>query len=569
MLIKQKNGRDMKKSIYAILAAGAVVLAMAACSKEQDTQEGNTGVITESLLAEKESDLTKITLDGSTMKFGWSAGNDKASFTILNGSTYSFVDSDFYGATTPGKFTVSYTGTRQGYAVTPASFKGSYDGTNLVVNYPTSYDITKMVDAGCYDNADGNHYIRFPMVAQSVSGSDVLAFRSIGALAKVTVAQVPAGTKKLYITFNKKVTGDFTVTNPDSNAPYVTATDGTSTVEVKISNDGLTARKDITLYIPVPTATGLSISASTVTKPTVARNQGYAWSVNAISRVSNATDFSINGTNYILAPGNLYARRASDNSKYEWYNRTAIEQVVTTLGAMNDDPHLDDKILLEIENTPGIYRDVFTWDRLYHKFNGIDPTGAAGEVIDGTITLEDGTVWQMLTRQTAEALFSGTGRDNKASIEVKGINGAPGAKARIELDGSTYEGYAQYTDSDTGKKVVYGCFLFPDGYVDMTDLMQPIANMSEIYAYPTNVSFDAYAQMVNAGAIFLVNGGFADNNRLLGSCGNRHIAYHLGTSSVDDKCDGTTGSEIGYCYVQTTVSRNYYRSVRLCRVANP
>ena len=554
--------KKMKKNIFYMIACGVMVLAAAACSKEQtnnEPQEEPAGLITESFSASKE-DVTKVTMT-SDGQFGWST-NDIVAFTINDGAgNYSFVSSDYYGETVANKFTVSYTGTREGYVVLPAAFKGSYNGTNLVVNYPTTYDISSFVDAGIYDNANGSAYIRFPMVATSTSGDNSLTFYSIGALVKVVVANVPKGTKKLYVTFNKKVTGNFTVTNPGTNTASVTAGSGSSTVTFTISSTGLASKQTITLYIPVPTTTGLSIAATSTTKTTVARNIGYQFNVEAISRVSTATDFSISGTKYVLSPGNLYAYNNSGEPEYHFW--TAEEQVITTLGSKNEDPHAPLTVLEDFTN--GKYKDSFTWNELYTIMNGSAPEGKTSDAITGYRTI-DGANWYVPTQSMFETWLNSS-RDNSGTIEVCGMSGALSASARIVLNDSIYDEYATYTDGLL--KLVFGRFLFPDGYVDMTDLLSPQKTKTD--TENRTVDFSAYSQMVDAGAVFMINPGALNTTGDFSSESmNGNWSYWTATADGTDatkaiRLRGGQGSGINI----DGASRTIGRGVRLYKIVTP
>jgi hypothetical protein len=535
----------MKKSIYSILAAGAVVLAMTACSKEQGIQEGQEetpGTITESLSVAKESEVTKVSLNGTTLKFGWTE-HDNASFTILSGSTYSFVDSDYYGKSLPGKMALQYLsgGVRQGYAVTPASFKGSYDGTTLVVNYPERYDISADVAAGCYDNADGAHFIPFPMVAVSTPGSDNVTFRSIGALVKVAVTKIPKGTKYIYVTFNQTVTGDFTVTDPASATPKVSVSDTStpSTVRVKISDDGLTAEKDIVLYIPVPTTTGLSIASSAATKASVARNQGYEFTADAISRVDSSTDFHIiNGygqsANVQFAPGNLYAYMEGGVVKYG--QRDVSEQFITTMGANNNDPHYTGGDPILTLRNDGEYKDLFSWNEMYYIFRGVYPPEDAHHDFTGNDSIEiDGVKWRLLSKNGYWVkLFDSTNRPNIYKNVVRGVIGATMGCVDVDLTGSGYENYCTHRDPDSNAPLVRGRFLFPDGYVDMTNLIGHPQTTSPYVARKDLISYDAYEQMIDNGAVFFVTTGYYTSLDPVGLKSAEVASYYLTGSPLSD-----------------------------------
>ena len=539
----------MKKHIIYTLAAGVLFLSFAACTKEKDNNEEQqnpkeaTTLITEVLTATKEGDATKVTMTAGG-KFGWTT-SDKAAFSIYDGSTekYTFVESGNY-VVDPGTFTVSYTGTRTGYAVIPSSFvncdpendKVNYDGSILTVTYPDTYDIRTEIAAGCYNNADGDHFIPFPMVATSTPGNSELEFFSIGALVRVVMNHIPAGTKNLYITFNQTVTGDFTVVNPGTSTSYVAvsaeekANPTPSTVTFQISDSGLDAERSITLYIPVPTTEGLGIASSATTKATVARNVGYSWTVDAITNLGNGSfNLSLLGT-YIVAPGNLLVYNNSGEIEYSFLSGT--DQLITTRGAKSNDPHqdIDDGSAIAPTWPPsdGEYQDEFLWDDLRTIM------GDTGEITSWPYDFEtnsisiSGNTWKVPSVNETWGLLDSRMNNvtdyyrvgNKATVH--GFIYASGSKVRVDVAGSDYASYALIGTT------VPGALWFPDGYVDQTDLVSAvshyrvISNTSHTYegdtkAYSNNVSeapvisYKSFKAMADEGVIFLPAAGYYRN----------------------------------------------------------
>lgn len=503
----------MKKSIINILAAGTVLLAMAACSKEKDTLEvpvENTGLVTESLTAVKEGDATKITMN-SSLQFGWS-NRDKAAFSIFNGTGYDFVDSDFYGATVANKFTISHSGIRRGFTVIPSTFAQSLsdDGNTLTVTYPANYDISADVAAGCYDNADGAHFIPFPMVAASTNANTNLNFYSIGALVKVVMSHVPAGTKNLYITFNKKVTGDFEVSDPGTSTSAVTVSDNTpSTVTVKISESGLAEEKTLTLYIPVPTTTDLRIMSvpDASKKATVARNQGYQFAVDAITRTtggtpSHRTRYYSDYQDFYLSPGNLVRYKEGGQIKYTFYG--GYDQLKTTSGSNTNNPHRSFQSALENVTNNGDYVDTFNWDDLYQTFMGTPSAGGA-ETISNAITI-DGVDWYVPTSDQMKNLYIGNSwRSFAGTVYVSGERGAVYRTVSVNVTGSPYANYATFesTAGSGSYDRIRGKLFFPDGYVDQTDLVSALPQDAGV----NTITYDQWKKMIDAGADFLIAAG--------------------------------------------------------------
>lgn len=572
----------MEKRVIIGLAACVMVLSVLSCAKEQqkeDPQEDQNGLVTEILSATKEGDATKVTMN-SSRQFGWSNLDDVA-FTINKGGSYEFRTSDHYGETETNKFVVTHSGIRQGYAVMPASFQGSYDGSTLVVNYPDSYDISADVDGGCYDNAavvnpetgEGTHFIPFPMVSVSNPESAALIFYSIGALAKVTVSNVPAGTKNLYITFNKPVTGNFPVTGLDTfddpdPAPQVSCS-GTAntTITVKISESGLASQQNITLYIPIPVCDeGLQVISSLTTPPkaALARNRGYAFATSAISSHNGGKPyFTLGGSLYEMAPGNL-----------------SIEKGVSDTWSFLDNQV---KTLLSLHTTaPGNNtRDVFTFDELKTVFYNTSASETEtpypytlGGSLPTSLEGKDGNShndWKLMSGTQADALIF----SNTSTGCVGATSGAHYARIHVDVsvsDNETIRGYAlldeSFSTSGTPKKYVYGNIFFPNDYYDITDLISADINRSGDSSRGTKsiVPYDAFVAMVNAGAIFMPAGGRYSN----GSWGS------VGTSAF--YTSGTASQATVFYYInwnnsdtvlKTAQRYDQYRPVRLIRSVPP
>lgn len=553
----------MKKN-YLFLIAASVALAFTACStKELDLpEEKESGVAEEmkhvSLSATTENDnSTKVTLDGTT--YGWSSGVDKLMVTTTGG----LVESSTFSS--DGHFTLDYSGSRDGYAVIPSTFLTGYDGSNLTITYPSSYDISSYITdsylaGGKYDAAGA--YLPIPMIATSTEGDDNLKFYALGALVRVTVSDVPVGTKKLFITFNQTVTGNFTVTSPIPGTNSVAVVDAStpSTVEFTISADGITpeqAANSFVLYIPVPKTTGLGIASSSKTKASVARNMGYAWSVHAITYIGNKGYFQTTDGIYEFAPGNLLAYKTTSGKADITYSFE--DPLISTRGKMDDDPHLytgtDESkgdiisrsispLLSELgsDGNGFEYQDVFSWDVLraivgdlpvdsekgagyyltddekyqwdspYYqdpvtgdvRNNYYDFATNAIEIGGKTWSVPTERFWCAFTRQ-----FTSNPSEKKYDVNrtgilatVSGMTNAQFAKVKVLVTGNdTYDGYG-YPFSD-GKNYIPGTLFFPDGYVDQTDLLGTKNNRPSNYDIAPSISYEQYVEMISKGAVFL------------------------------------------------------------------
>ena len=606
----------MKKN-YLFLIAASVALAFTACStKELDLpEEKESGVAEEmkhvSLSATTENDNnTKVTLVGTT--YGWSEGVDKLMVTTSNdeGSSYTLTESTAFS---DGHFTLEYAGSRDGYAVIPSSFLTAYDGSHLTITYPSSYDISSYITDsyltdGKYDAAGA--YLPIPMIATSTERVSNLTFYALGALVRVTVSDVPEGTKKLYITFNQTVTGDFTVATPftpGDNSVSVADSDTTpptddhsSTVEFIISTTGINstqAANSFVLYIPVPTTSDLRIASSTKTKTPVARNMGYAWSVPAITHTyEGAPSYQTNGGTFVIAPGNLLAYNNGESIVYSFLSGT--DQLITTKGALNNDPHTNYGDAEHPAAAPsceaeGSYQDMFNWDQLRSIL------GDTGDYdvpynITGTreISSSWGDFWKAPTKTIEEKLIDRSPKAGRADIRtgikgtVHGFTQAGLARVRIDVNDSPYAEYALVDNT------VPGMLWFPDGYVDQTDWVADVAyyhyRVSPAPQYPELnvlaftsqpwdatpiIGYEAFALMVANGAVFMPAAGLYTNFGFGEYTTVGTVGYNIGATQTSK--DGTTN---GYCAGLNIAAKtitiggrksHYCGSVRLVREVTP
>lgn len=602
-MVNKLEAKIMKKN-YLLLIAASVALAFTACStKELDLpEEKESGVAEEmkhvSLSATTENDnSTKVTLDGTT--YGWSSGVDKLMVTTTDG----LVESSTFSS--DGHFTLDYSGSRDGYAVIPSTFLTGYDGSNLTITYPSSYDISSYITdsylaGGKYDAAGA--YLPIPMIATSTEGDDNLKFYALGALVRVTISDVPVGTKKLFITFNQTVTGNFTVTSPIPGTNSVAVVDAStpSTVEFTISADGITpeqAVNNFVLYIPVPTTSGLGIASSSKTKATVERNNGYAWAVHAITYTGNKGYFQTTDGIYEFAPGNLLAYKTTSGKADITYSFE--DPLISTRGAMNDDPHLRSSearytkgdviarsispLLSELgsDGNGYQYQDVFSWDVLRAIVGDLpDDTekGAGYYLADNekytwnssyydthdyynfaANAIEiDGKTWSVPTEKfwaTMVYLYENVGYDvNRTGVlaTVSGRTNAQFSKMKVLVTGNdTYDGYG-YTFSDE-KLYVPGTLFFPDGYVDQTDLLGAPnrRGFSSDDATPS-ISIDQFNEMIANGAVFLNSSGM----HVEADADPANWAWSWVPLRYSGDKDYATGEEYRYCgyYISSTIT---------------
>lgn len=225
------------KKYYSVLALLAICLV--ACNKESSSRvssmhealvENGLKYIEISVSQEKPVDLeTKATLSDVSMAFG---PGDEIAVLATKGATTAPVTLTYlryeeskvvFGGTVDEEATISP------YAYYPASIATS---TERVINWPTTIDGSK---------------VHVPMIAYLDNEAGSARFQHLGAIAKITVANCPAGASKLKFTANTNITGGYTVSDFKTGTPTVSASGeltGT-TITATINGDG-------TYYIPLP-----------------------------------------------------------------------------------------------------------------------------------------------------------------------------------------------------------------------------------------------------------------------------------------------------------------------------
>ena len=240
------------KHILAVVL-GAVTL-VGCTTREYYPESSNT------LKAMLEQPNTKVAVDDAQGKITWTAGDQIA---VHVGAAYVTAE------VTPdnGEFSVEETASsyRNFYAVYPASVAvaTSYGNTDLKVNLPDEYDITDIV-AGT-STTKTSDFSPLPMVAVNDVNSSILYFYHVGGLLRINLSGVKPNTQKVRVTFDKDVTGEYTVADPSSDNPSIStagnATNNVVTFTLAEDTIGETiAAGTITLNVPVPCGTYESVT---------------------------------------------------------------------------------------------------------------------------------------------------------------------------------------------------------------------------------------------------------------------------------------------------------------------
>ena len=307
----------MKKVLYTLAALSFVFVA---CNKQEIVPEEGTS---------QEGELTTVTIKASNgdadtkaaisdgLAFTWTIGDQIAVHTDA-GRFYTSEALTTGGAT--ADFTVSLSGTRDGYAVYPASVAKSYSESTLTLTLPSEYTFAQVSG----DNTP------LPMIADNTSAA--LSFYHVTGLLRLTITNIPTGTNKIKLDFNgKKVSGDFTISSPSAGSSSIGSVPGTKGTNDIIWITGITGTADLTVNIPLPTgATYSDLTVSAWTSENVAlRCQVVAFNTYSPVRAHgkklyaalNLGPFSVaDGKYVIIAPGNLYTESGTLKMAANYYD---------------------------------------------------------------------------------------------------------------------------------------------------------------------------------------------------------------------------------------------------------
>lgn len=228
----------MKLSRFLIMAVPAIMLA--SCSDKEQLAE-TTASADYTAVVEGYGAPTR-TYNAGEGVFKWSAGDNIVAWdgsamqemTMKGGE-----DTDVAAYTRPSFIP-------RDAAVFPISACKSYDGTTLTVNYPTTR--TSFIEG----EKVAQIKVDDPLVAYFQKGETVFNFLHVGGVFQFNVS-IPAGIDKFVVTFDKGVTGDFTINADDPSSPTAVANDGTDNNTVTFTFDKTTKSGMMTFLVAVPT----------------------------------------------------------------------------------------------------------------------------------------------------------------------------------------------------------------------------------------------------------------------------------------------------------------------------
>ncbi|MBR5907225.1 MAG: hypothetical protein IKZ50_02400 [Bacteroidales bacterium] len=242
------------KKYYIILTIG--LLCLTACNKEDKiSEEQNSDKIT-FIKAKNGDNDSKASVDNTSAAFTWNTG-DKVAVYTTDGYKISNGLEATYDGTNAATFAFSdmVEAHRTDFALFPASLV--WDGTNirpnsasnhtstgLTVTLPASYTLSEVQDEKS----------PVPMIATNAPNGD-LNFKSLCALLRITVQNVPYMAKRLEFDFNgKKVQGEFTLTSvePGTTGIETCATSENDDIITVTMADNHTWHDAMVINLPVP-----------------------------------------------------------------------------------------------------------------------------------------------------------------------------------------------------------------------------------------------------------------------------------------------------------------------------
>ena len=222
----------MKFRFFSIFTLAGLLIG--SCAVDELPSEGG------SIVAEMETDQTRtaVTDEGT---FTWSAG-DKVWLHTTSGSIVGTLSSG--AGSSSAKFTYGgFVGEMTGEAVYP--YNDGYSIAGEVLNFvlPASYDL-------------GSSLTNTNAAMYGVNVGGTIRFNHLAGVMRFKFKDVPAGVNKFTITLDKKINGTFAA---DLTADFpVIETSATSTASEKtitLNFNPLTAKSDISVYVPLPIGT--------------------------------------------------------------------------------------------------------------------------------------------------------------------------------------------------------------------------------------------------------------------------------------------------------------------------
>ena len=222
----------MKLRYFSIFALAGLLLSSCAVEEVPVTEH--------TILAVMEGNQTRTTVtDGGT--FTWSAG-DKVWLQTTNGSVVGNLSSG--EGTSSAEFTYgAVVGEMTGKAVYPYNEGHSISGEVLNFILPASYDL-------------GSSLTNTNAAMYGVKVGGTIKFNHLAGVMRFKFKDVPAGVNKFTITLDKKINGTFTA-DLTKDYPVIETSSASDASEktITLNFTALTAKSDISVYVPLPIGT--------------------------------------------------------------------------------------------------------------------------------------------------------------------------------------------------------------------------------------------------------------------------------------------------------------------------
>lgn len=497
-----------------------VVLAvlLAACRQEPlppqgENAPGDTHPITlQAVFGDVQDTGTKVAIaNANGVNFAWSAG-DQIAVHSTDGS-YHVLTLLAGAGEASATFEGEFSGNQNFYAVYPASIKDEveYGNGTLKVSMPSSYTISGSMGTSS----------PLPMIAVNDAGT--LSFKHVGGVYRLVLDDVPAGTTSIAVTFDRGVTGNFTVNDPGTAAPYIATADGAGqTVTFNLSSPLAVETDGFVLNVPVPSGyypTNTVIAyggdhavANTFTDSgMVERAMGRKTKVtllassNGFSRSGGyGGPFTYNSVQYQLSQGCMHT------GGNLWYDYSLYDSPFDGLEKYNKGDATTPKSGYDRSEDGQIY---FTWLFLVELFDdrteGDRPSLANDKDINNSKSpvYSDGIL--PTTEQWAAFANGNSSRPGSTVYYPGGVQyNAHAMPVIVDLTGSEYAGKglgsimtSLYAQANTQA----GWLLFPDGAHIAVNIGFGRFNSN---ADPTTISYSDFTLLSSLGCVLLPTAGF-------------------------------------------------------------
>ena len=222
----------MKFRFFSIFALAGLLLSSCAVDEVPVTEH--------TILAVMEGDQTRTSVTDEGV-FSWSAG-DQVWLQTTNGSVVGTLSSG--AGTSSAEFTYGgFVGEMTGKAVYPYNDGHSISGEVLNFVLPASYDL-------------GSSLTNTNAAMYGVNVGGTIKFNHLAGVMRFKFKDVPAGVNKFTITLDKKINGTFEADLAEEY-PVIETSSASAASEktITLNFNALTAKSDISIYVPLPVGT--------------------------------------------------------------------------------------------------------------------------------------------------------------------------------------------------------------------------------------------------------------------------------------------------------------------------